>query len=1366
MNYETNERIKHLSERIKLFKAKRQIDRGNPQVEIQDLEFRLGDLLVELIFESQLQHASPSKSDLEEFHKKYKGNEQIDLDFLFKNYWIRNVLNRIEVPYSIKKACELITQGFPSEFEFIKLLNQFLSESNKEFFTNEDLKTVLLDYNKDKQEDTLDEVGLKDRGIYNSGLSSKGLELHPNAKYLLFIKKNEIYFKFIHDFISHFSIDGDAKYYSIDTKTANKVISKHKKSYPSCPSIKELIKDNFFNKYNNSYLFKLPYGKHADWWSSLKNLISGKLWVKLKNDSSYISDDERLDIWLDKIQINADYPSLCFDYMPPDFRIEFIKIIEKRILNETDISGCEGEIEKISLEQSYSHGRYPFVDKIQIVFSEDQSASEKYRLFARLDRDLHNLFHDQSCRNRIDLLLHIIIKTSDGFENPSISFPSIFMFLEASKNKPYLLWQVAELITYIRPEIIPYLFAKKGLQELGMLLLPTFELNQYSVQYGDREALLIQGEEFRSQINKEGLITLINSISHESSDVAAPVLVRAIIEIAKQIFYYPYNFDAVKQKKKQLQISSYVQAWDIISRFRIEKQQFVYQHGKDKPLFIFYLLKDFANEIIAYKNEEPFNEYYTPDIWRIDSLIRLLTIINNPALIQRKLYQETYQKEIEQLESQVINKIHQIYNDYFKIEKVDVRPGPLNEVVQKVIKFQSKVYGLDLPQWSVYLKSLNPLQRSIFFQKSFPQFDLTYLPIDGNRNFNLETENLIHKLRFHFKVMTNAYIAIIDDDIVDRDLISDLEKHMTQVFCTYSKTVKKENKVDVFDKQFDAYSGENLFVRLIEASNTFTTQLRRQILDSLVENDQFERILSSMNTLVSQGDKQYLLSQLTEEKLEVFLKNQTFYFDVENALVYSINNNELADYAEKIINYIESKSYKVSYNYEQRSLLFHVKLLLAYRKGNIELLRTIEPPEDGYDEYSKNRLTDKSRKKYYEILLIHNEGKFDEAINQIDQLAYERKEDPIVLTLKFALYIERAKRKSKEDMDKGRLLVKEALEIFNSSIKDCDEDLLNDSLKKDILLNKLECFQILEQNANFDFHFSQIRKTDKYTERFACVIVDNKIQREQLTEASFFIEELTNYHRQRSGQIPDFIEMLRNNLSSHREHIIHLKQAYKDILCLSESQRIKALPEVITKSNKDLGVFLLGELAKAIISLQQKIYALVKKGEKVSDLEEDKITDVLELILNSRLSAWQMQWSSQSRSGTTGKDTNQLARADLSLNDFNTRVIFEALRIYHDKTVTSLKGGIEHHVKKSFNETSTRELIYNTIYYQADQFDTSWPEFKRIINEMTFPDRFGRISDMEESADLSTSDLKIGFTKHENKVVCYYLFININPAIK
>lgn len=1358
MNYEANERIKHLSDRIRLIKEPKSLDMPNSEVLQLDFEWRVGDLFAELIYYSELQIPHPSQSILNEFYSTHPQNKLFVLNDLFQKHWLRCVMNRIEVPAAVRLAISDIKKGFPKEFPFIANLSQILNKRTEKTFTNEELKELLEKYNSDDSNEPLNENDLKEKGVVTSeSIQSNKFVLHPHSKYYLFLQQNQVFFEFIGDFSEKY-LSGDAKYLKISKTLAIDLITKHKDLYINCPSVEEFRNKKILFEYEDHFIFKLSYGDFSDWWSSLSGLIAGKLWNKINADKNF-SNETKLDNWLDKLVINHDYPSTCLNFMPFEIRKEFLELIEKRLTEEPDIHGCSSEIEKLLLESSRLHGRNPFVDAFYLKFQEEQSPAEKYRLVEELEDQTHNIFFEQSCRNRLGLLLHLLIRAGQSTENPQNSFPAIMRLLKASSDRPYLLWEICILLEHIRPEIIPYLFAEKELEELGILLIQTIKINPRAVAYGEREGLFLGTEKIRTELNAEGLVSFLNCINFQKKEPeAAPILARVLLEMSLKVFSLPYNYDREKEKQKLIQRNAYNETWEIISRYRLS-QRFIYNYGSDNPLYFFYLLKDFLIAITDYKSPEPFNEFYSPEIWRFDVFIRFLKILRDPVLIARNVLQSNYVEDIEKVETETIDTLHRIYLNTFKIIEIEVKSGAMS-AEKRQIQFQSNVFGIQQISWQYYIQSLTQEKREEFFQIAKPNFNFSNANAETIL-WDKEVQIIVQRLRFHLKVMLNAYASINENAIPDEELLGELEKNITWIFCKYSITNLSENAIDIFDKNYDAYSEEYLFGRVIEVLNAFKDANRKKILNCLVENGQFDRVLFALNLLTSEGDKNHLLRELTNEKLEAFLDQQYSYIEIENALINAINNPGLITFAERIISHIETIAPKIAEQFEHQRLLYHVKLLLAYRKDEYEKLESIIPPKDSYDNYSQKQLTENARKKYYEILFLFRRGELSDALKEANQLVYERKNEPDMLNLKFSIEVEMAKKEFETDTEKGIKSINTALETFLAGEKMCLEDSFNENIKRDILLNKMECYHYMGLNENFDALITQIRKIDKYSEPFASLIVDNKLKRDQLTEVSVFIEYLKNYHKHRSNIIPDFIEKFLSKLSIHKEHFSYLKSAYKSLLTLSVEDRIKVFPDVISKQTNNYGEFLLGEILKAIIMLQQKLFALLTKGKEAKDLEEDKITDFLETVLNARLSAWQMEWHSQARLGTTGEDTNQLARADLSSKVGNTTIVAEALRIYSYKNLTSQKKNIEDHILKTFNQTSTRKYFYNLIYYQGDDFKTDWVSLKTIISSTSFPNEYAFTSPLEEETELSTSDLKVCKTKHENEVICYHIFVNV-----
>lgn len=618
------------------------------------------------------------------------------------------------------------------------------------------------------------------------------------------------------------------------------------------------------------------------------------------------------------------------------------------------------------------------------------------------------------------------------------------------------------------------------------------------------------------------------------------------------------------------------------------------------------------------------------------------------------------------------------------------------------------------------------------------------------------------------QVMIHMYNVLHDNKLTYNELLEGIERSLTRLFCDNSQTIISNNRIDIFDKHFDKFSNDSLYLDLIESSNNFKEKNRRKIINAILSNAQrFERVLSALNYLHSEGDKLYLRGKITDIKLSEFLKDKYVLGEIEEALIASVNTPILSDVAEQIVNYIDNNFNIKSYDAERNTrLLFHIKLILAYRKKDVNILRSLVPPELKDNHSIDNLSDDNAKRRYFEILFLIDENKLNEALKDLNELVHFRPKDPSVVTCKLHLKILLAKQLIINDSYTGKEEIRKALEEFEQEEKSFDTELYYESIKRDSLYNKLECLDLLEWDENFDAMFYEIKRNYRFSEDFASLIVKNKIRREQWTEARKFVVELTKYHRHYSNDSPNFIKEINFKLSNDEKNIEHLKNAYVNLLSFSPEKRIKVLPDVISPITNNYGDFLLYELLYGTANLQQKLFSLLSVEEEILHLNEDKVTDLLESILNARLSAWGLQWNSQARIGKNPNDTNNLARPDLSTRDGNLIYIAEALRIYPYRNFKSSKKDIRDHIIKTFDGTATRKYLYYLIYYQSKKFADDWVSFKKeLVSFVKFPKRFGLVSKIYNEVTVGTTpDLKAMYLCHNDEIVSYYIFINLRYA--
>lgn len=1358
-SYNTKQQVRHLSERIKLLQEKRHTE-DNLFNLAWDNSSRVSDLLLRLIQSSELQYRIPTYADLENSYNNFPARNKFTLLELREKYWFRIVMNRVSIPTVVWSTSRRLNETDFSQISVIQELEELIKNSSDTFISDEDVQTYCSEHNT-KSGSQLTVEQLKEFFLCK-GIGQSKYSLGHNATYLLLQWNNKEALEFLCRFAEEYNLGGH-NYFKVDKSKADKIVEAHRALYPDCPTTSQFIQDGLLIDKGNYYLItQTNNGRIFNLESSL-HAIAAQLWILYQNDNRFSDDESRLNFWLDLVLTFPRYPSECFRYMDEETKNRFLELVEKKLIEDEDIRGNDSELDKLWLEENMGRRSDTLLYRIQFHFSDAQSHYDKYQLMQELASRQHNLFYADDCRNRLDLLLHILMNCGQTSEEPTFAYPIVIRLLNLSTTKPYLLWQICIGLEHRHPEIIPYLLLEPGFREIGFQLLQKININLFALNFPDEGNRFHQSSKFKIELLKEYfealLACLLDANDHDSQGA---ILLRVIKEYSRNLFLKSGNFSEnqlIEQKDKFL---GYNTLWEILASARSNTRNMGSDVIERSPIFYF-IARGFLKELLSEKPKEDWNEIYYPEVNRIDIGIRLLKTIRNPILFNRPTLREPISKELDGIDSDTLQFIHKTYKSFFEKRKILVRTNSTTEVEERDLRFQSSSYAIDRIDWSLYLQSLDFYGQKEFFAHSVPHFDLSTYQDVKNADLDDVITNEAHRLRFHIRVMLCSYNSLIDQRMSNQGLLNALETELTFLFQSYSQTIISKNQYDVFNRNLEYYSGINLISDFLEAANCFSEENRRMIIDKILENElSLNRVLLSLNIFSAEGDQSYLRNKLSEAKMEAFLEGQYYLPEIENVLINSINNPYLVNYAEQILTFIERKTnIPVQWKSQHEIILFEVKLIIAYRKDDMDTLESIEVPRDNEYGISDKSIELNARKSYFRASLLWKRQQFDEADKILQRLSISANASFRVLNARFSLQLEIAKNKYKDDFYKLKLDVKNALDVMLAAEASRDYE-IEDFYKEEILLTKLEAYDLLEWNEEFDILYAQVRGVNRYLQRFAEMFLQNKIRRKQVIEAEAFIRQLEKYHANRAGEIPEFIAKFKAELSVSQKSIPYISSAYTLLLALTEQDRIKALPDTITKYKSNYGEFLLYEIVRACSGFQRKQYALLKSGD-VLDVLEDKITDMIELIANSRLSAWNIKLSSQNRSGTTGKDTNELARVDLSSPVGLTMIVVESVRMYSYKSLKSQKGNLEYHILKAFNETPNRKYFYHLVYYQADKFGEDWGEFlNQLLPFVSYPPQMAITGSPEEMSDLSMTDLKVGKTCHDQDVTCYYIFVNLN----
>ncbi len=1295
-----NQRVNYLSRRIKSSckNWNEQLDdRGNIDAKIN---WCAPHLFAELLSHSTLKKKFPNRNDLDSLYDSYPNKTQVNLQGLFDKLWLREVMNRIVIAgkvYAMQSDLKMFDE---------KRIGDNISPSQTEYFN--------------------------------------------------FLIDNREGLAFIRSFTQHFAPYKENGFV-IDQAIAENIISTHCNTYPLCPSFKELSDNNFFHFTDDECVF--TFKRENDHGESFRNEILGLTWNRLVAIYPEKDKDELLDSWLDIVEVvdYNRYPSKCIKFMVAEAAKEFINLIRQRILNENDLKDIEREIEKVQLAVNLDSPLHSGLTPIQVRINTNQTLEEKYKLVEEVRAIPNsNFFFIQRERIRVDLLISILIqsektKTAYRREDAKAAFPLTIELLKEGNTRPHLLYELPMLIRNWRPEIIPYLLIHKDLELIGMDLGREINISNASIERYEEEHT--EGNSvysFKTQLWEEMLYVLLshfvlNRVSEEKFTVSLIVL--ALSKLARDSYNKPLN--SGRSPSQKLKYERYLTTWNILRQFR-EGSSGISAYGHDRPTFIARCFESLT-ELICSALIPPYHvEFFTPHLWLLDMHIQLIKSLNDPLVFNKTTLRPEIATKVESCQNALIKSLHKHYLSFFTYSEMYVKDHWLN-VEKKKAKFYLNTYGINRVEWPSYLQSLDSTELTEFIYAVKDKFDLsgireTYL-VSGDE----VVRDLREKYYYHLNVLNCAYIQARDSKDDLEEISQSIEKRITEIIYDFSQTVLEGNKVNIFDKNSELFSGGNLFEEVIESVASFSPKNRKKVIDVVAKNvNALDRIFIAFNLLTSEGDRQLLLKKIDKVTLDTYLEEQNWLPNIQGILLHSIDAPELTDFAEQILKYIEPKlRARQLDDFTTQHLYFRIKLLLAYRKKDKNAIETLEAPKNpSPSHYSGFYYNVTALRTLYLAALEQDDSQYEEAYKKFSLLLVTNPENSQIASNKFGCAIEVAKSKETSEQEK---------ELSNAlnEWKTFEETNLKNAIGLDrrfIQLCKLECFYLLKKYDEIDVLLQSISKVNRYSKPFAEFIFKSKMDQHRYNEGSVFVNELEIFHRHRSEELPEFIVQFRKDIGND-EDLKRLRNAYSNILNQAPENLIKTLPQSISERGGNLGDFLLDEILLAAKAMQSKLIAEIKG--------ENKLTDILQLMINARISAWRMYWSSQERQGNTQTYKGNPASVDLASNMQHHSFPLEAVRF--DKTFGTVKGKLQSHILKNFDHTASRKFLFNIIYYQHRSFSKDWEKFyKAFLPCIKFNKEFELVQPIEAiNWNSITPNLKACKSYHNNGVVCYYVFIDL-----
>ena len=198
---------------------------------------------------------------------------------------------------------------------------------------------------------------------------------------------------------------------------------------------------------------------------------------------------------------------------------------------------------------------------------------------------------------------------------------------------------------------------------------------------------------------------------------------------------------------------------------------------------------------------------------------------------------------------------------------------------------------------------------------------------------------------------------------------------------------------------------------------------------------------------------------------------------------------------------------------------------------------------------------------------------------------------------------------------------------------------------------------------------------------------------------------------------------------------------------------MQILPENIV-GKRTIADYLLKEICNSANDLLDNINSIAEIDK------EDKYTDLLLLSLQARLRHWGWHVGNE-RGGFSASNKKNPGELDFIITtaDKERLATCEALLIHGKNTST-----VTSHNFKIFNYDHRRKLFFIIVYYNGNDFENHWEDYKtNIIPKIKYPLGFPFLTNAEEIQETHTnSSIKAAVVGKLGGYIKYHIFINLN----
>lgn len=1167
-----------------------------------------------------------------------------------------------------------------------------------------------------------------------------------------FFKRNQNELTFLKE-IHQLGKNKDDRSLLLEKEEAKSIIEEHQSVYKNCPSFESFIHSGFLEEEADSSRLVLTLSRGSfnnstspKLFESNQSYIFSLVWEKILVDGKTIFD------WLRRVVALRVYAADIIQYASKNSKESFIKQAWQVLRNESDLQFSNSEIDKCWWDNE-GVGRYyggVFPEPSAISYKLDNSSL--FNLYdSMLDLtsiDQSSLFWHQRVRLDFGLLISILIENDSPFKN----YRDVKRLFDVSRTSPYILWKTAYIIKTCYPEIIPYLLQDKDLSAIGMHLLSQMDINPIALSRRDGVEGRIEKAKYLSEMWSKCLLIVSHAL-HNCNNYEIGAM---LVDITKPILH------KVFQEKESLELRSIY-----LKRYQRSLNCFWGENDKEglsyyvSNAFLQHRLKGRSDVLDAIVTKVRFGDRILPhsnlksiSLWKYKLLVDLLG-----GAKRHVLSWENFNEEL-------ISSIFSIYEDDFKELKITFQSGLLRSIKEDWVVWFRDVANYNLIDWDSFLLEINRTKKLD---------DFFVLPrsvkVDNSIKDNEKTQ--CFKIRFHLSILLESYHRIVKmklKSLESKTLSDALKMAIVSLVNKYGAVIFKPDIEEQMNRSI------NLFAYVFELSNFFDAENRLLLIKDIVSFEiSFSQYIIMYNAFHSEEDKSVLIKEVEKIDVEKFINSRFWLPQIETALIEAVNSGLFIKQAKKILESYEGIVERKKLAREKQELIFEIKLILALHEKDEHFLDRIEIPKPKHRIYGKRAYDYGARKKFIKGLIYLNQSKLEEASKLFSPLARTNKEIPNYQLIKLLADLRILLLEEKTIINEGKIK-SEIQKIYLQTI-----DIENECKRKGeekgegseegayevnwVLQILLTCCKELDLAVDFyNIYYARLDAFQRIHPNYLEISIPFLIGQGKKQEAIALLMEAKSCHAG-LGTMPPFIIALEKLIYAEDipEYYAALRNHYKDILMLPLDEMIKTVPRRVNPFSKELDEFILFELCFAINQLLFKLKTIeaVFGGIDLKSVKEDYFTDLIELVLNAQLKSFCYKLDSQSRKGASGTGKG-MGEIDLGLG-FNVKdIVIEAVRVYSYQTWNTNKKEVVKHIRKTFNYSPSRDMFYNLVYYQNEDFNKDWVDFvTNLLPSIKFPKGFSLKGNVEEIKELGHNSMKVALTRHENNLKFYHIFIDL-----